>query len=1844
MQIKAGKAAKRISSLLLAVMLAVSPAASSVTFAEDVSGSTGIDSGVPAQVSAVATNESAAEDESGEDSVQTSETAASGTTSEDASVDVDKPVEDPEANSKTFTVTLDPAGGSLPAEWIETANKNHFVENDDSVTAVDENGVITITVSDHSSLYLMAPTPASDDEYFAGWVENGTSNYVAESDTLVFDSNIESYSLTATYSPVVPESELVENARTYTAIENRKNSGVSLFALDPNAGSWNYIDLVTEGFEFVYEDGQIQTFTAPYDGEYIITAYGANGGTGYAKYDGYGVPGRGGMTEATVTLKKGQTIYMYIGEAGGDWSTERTFGGGGAGVDIDHAWLGSDDGSAHVFGRGGGATYVSIDEFDMSNAGQAQWDFTAEQQAQNDAAAAEAKKHIIMLAAGGGGAGEMGSPYSHYGLPGGGYEGGILRHHNQYYLPMEQVGQVSYDATVGGRTLTREERLEAWIWPATQTRAGYGLHYSILGNLYDPNPANKDPIELLYPEKEARNWGSFFFGSNAMACTGAGGGGWFGGGTDYSFDGGGGSSYIGTSLTNADGSVMTISDLETVAGANVKYDNTKSSPFYVNGRVLIRLNGIMPEMNVVLQEAANEEGSKDHIDENDIYGQSVMLNKGEDVASETVTYTAIIYYTLPDIVTVTPAWSYNTYLRTEKQPWTDAVAKGIDSRLQVNFTNTDIGIPEPGDKYYNENYPGWSAIKSVMTITNPVNSMYDTSNTIKYYFSCSPTAYYSSRTGTHYLSAQSLVGGLTIDYNIYLNHNGVHVYDDKNIINGQEATTFDDTVTLTDNHDYSVWQYPDLSLIDINHINTILVQFSSHDFDTRDRITYDSNLANSLGISGSGNQYTYVFRAKSKNAVSTSTWEQFLRTIQFTTYDAAEFSPNGVNGGVSIFWYADENLWENDMFYDSTSGHFYAHYVNTNYMAISWNDARQRALSAYNSALDCYGYLAHITSAEEQAFVHTLMGNEKGWLGASRNIGSNPWDWYWVDGPASETQTPFFRQNANGVYGTLLWGYENWDGKTEPNNAGNEYVMHYYGDTGYWNDYNPTNDAVNAYIVEWSKDGLQDNDHSVSDTDTIGTQVIHVEDFSSTPKYSNIAGVVWAENDGNGIYSQRDEVSLDGITVELISNTNNQTVSTTTTGTYGEYSFSTIPEGSYKVKFTIPDGKITGDYLPSQKGTSSDPETVLNAVNQDYATDSFTVSDGNDVTNANCAVYVPSSISGYVWDDNKTRDGIFEDEDKIKGLHVTLYNGDNIALDAYGNQLTTTTDENGSYRFDNVPAITTAYDVVITSGDDISIAKATVSPIPDPSTPADIANTASPVTFGDVSASVDLEQAVITNLYIPTIGKDLTAINLEYKNCALNVRNTVWGYVWAETDNDGILNGTDITATTENMLPKVKVTLLNAADKQVSQTYTSQTGYYEFGDIEPGQYKLHFEAAEGFDANGKLPNVVTDFSDFLAAPIPEDQTDASCYYNSAKANEQHVSTPGLPELVDLITDEFEVESATITNPEDSVKNLNAALFAPSDVSGIIWEDYDQDGLREDGEVLLNGVSATLLRYVSGNIEDESSYEPYTLPDGKIATIQSGQYMNAQDGVARDWTQPGYEGTYHFYNLPSGTYAVRFESGNFDIRYYIASPKNVGDDPSIDSDVVGKYTEDGEQFVSGITTGLVIPAQTDMESYNFQLMHMDFGAYQKLRDVTVTKQISADEIVWAHGEPTFLITVHGTTPLGEEYTFNHMYTFTEEYVKANTDENGNVSMTYLFEGIPYAYVYYVEEQDSLRYAPSRMSGTENVTVEDNVAAIDLKYEVEGTVNVYNNVTDYSDTSSNDNATNMFRFPLLARIFG
>lgn len=1735
---------KRVMSAIIAGMMALQVVAPTISYADDTVASTAssednsdtqIDPGVPVQTDTASSNtvtepdssesleETADSEQTGEiqdDTVsdsQGNETNTQEETVQDTVQQNNSGSETTESESvRTVTVTLNKNGGIFEPEWLETANEDPiaaYLGTETNDIAIEDTGdTIVATVTDRDSISIPVALSGDDSLYFTGW-DVSSGSYDADNETLTFDDGVDAYVLTAVYDSVADEDQqLIENKEIFDE-QAEKNvlqqklsaSGISLYEMRPS-DSYNQLDLIIDGLAFTSDDGLVQTFTAPYDGDYTITAYGANGGTGKGKYQGYRTPGRGGKAEGTIHLNAGQTIHIYLGEAGGCWSTNRTFGGGGGQIDWDRAWFPDEDNGQtdryHVFGRGGGATYVTVDAWTMDQAGEAAHDYTDAEKAQNDAAAEVAKNHVILLAGGGGGMGESGGSAGGGGLEGQGpvanryYAGGFPPYSNAF----------SYDATVGGttptngRVLTYDERVDAKVYPATQTRAGFGYHYTILGELYDANPANRDPVSLLFDDGQARNYGSFFYGANGITCSGAGGGGWFGGGTDYAFSGGGGSSFVNTSVT-IDGKQVEVKDADYEVGGNMKYDSTNSAPYLINGRVLIHMVGTTPKMKTIMMEAQNEDISSSHVDDADVYGQKAYLNKGQDVASTTIAYTAITYYNMGDLMTVNPVWEYSTMLSPTDRDWNDSVAKSIDSRLSVSVANTNLGVPNPGDKYYNADYPGWYAVKSVMTITNPVNTMYSTERLTKYYFRCKGIASYTLSSGTKTMYDKGERGELAIDYNIYINHEGVHVYSDRNIINGTPTSTVDDTIAATAGRNASTWQYPHMALTDVNNINTILVQFSSHGFNTSDSISYDASYADSLGITGSGNQYSYIFKAKSKNSVSTANWEKFLQSITYTTYDAATFTSTGVSGGVTIFWYADENLWENNMFYDSSSSHFYA-CINTG-SSITWGEARNRALSMYNSALDCYGYLAHITSQSEQDYLYTLMDKStQGWLGATRKVSGNEWDWYWRDGPANETNEPFFRQNADGTYGTLLWGYENWDNKTEPNNVGDEWCMHYYGNkSGVWNDYSDTNGAVTSFIVEWSKDGLVGNDHSVSDTDVIGTQIVAEQE----QKVNNgeVSGTVWAENDYDGLFAT-DEAKLQNITVQLISD-NGTVVATAQTNKLGQYDFTGLAPGNYYVKFT---SQSFVGYNAVPDGGNSIVQQASKGINDSYAQTPVFALTYNDVLEKSFGVYVPSTVSGFAWDD-ANQNGIYDNrEAKIANVTITLTDADGNSLtDVYGNPIAAVlTDANGNYSFTNVRP-RKEMKLTLTSSNTVDISNARVSPIP-ASGDVKLTNKAeksigmlefngAPTSATTEKSGSMLTSATIGEVYINSMtGTGITPVNAEYKNFALSANNSIRGYVWVESDYNGILDGWHETQADINIeepvLNGVKVTLKNAAGATVATTYTDFAGYYEFLALKPGTYKVEYEETDKTAADKKVLPEEYDYFGFLVSPTATTDKKTQMGNDSTAVMQNN-------KVAKAVSKTYQIPDTRVVNLSNEkdfyVSTANCAMYIPSKVYGYIWQDDNYNGIRETNETENVKTHIYLRRTTKSqfadadeqgtNISGHLLYKSYNV-FGEL--VGNGDLNTAADGY------------YEYDYLEPGIYYVVFDN-TYD--YYGQTLINQGNDDTLDSEAQPNISLDRSHMYCAWIGDIELPVNTKTE-YNVLSKHNDAGFIRLLTDFDLKK--------------------------------------------------------------------------------------------------------------------------------------------
>jgi|GEM_PF-1914218 len=161
-------------------------------------------------------------------------------------------------------------------------------------------------------------------------------------------------------------------------------------------------------------------------------------------------------------------------------------------------------------------------------------------------------------------------------------------------------------------------------------------------------------------------------------------------------------------------------------------------------------------------------------------------------------------------------------------------------------------------------------------------------------------------------------------------------------------------------------------------------------------------------------------------------------------------------------------------YYNPENGHYYEPVTSTS--AVDWNTAQSGAAS--KTLFGMTGYLATVTTRQENDFIADYVNASNVWIGASDDVtavnnacgsGGTEGDWYWVTGPEKCQQ---FWQGQNA--GTLQNGlFARWN-SGEPNNGGggsnpseNFAATNYNGKAGQWNDFAHNNPAVTNYLVEF---------------------------------------------------------------------------------------------------------------------------------------------------------------------------------------------------------------------------------------------------------------------------------------------------------------------------------------------------------------------------------------------------------------------------------------------------------------------------------------------------------------------------------------------------------------------------------------------------------------------------------------------------------------------------------------------------------------------------------------------------------------------------------------------------------
>lgn len=241
------------------------------------------------------------------------------------------------------------------------------------------------------------------------------------------------------------------------------------------------------------------------------------------------------------------------------------------------------------------------------------------------------------------------------------------------------------------------------------------------------------------------------------------------------------------------------------------------------------------------------------------------------------------------------------------------------------------------------------------------------------------------------------------------------------------------------------YSYPNATISSYGNIHTLLINFSSSST-PGDVITLPATIPAGGAVSTDSNNYSKSI-SFSSGATATEV-QDFLRGVTFTL--------GGVAQTVNVTASTDNVT--GTVFYNDATQHYYQFVPYASGTTGTWIDAYAAAKAS--NYMGRTGYLATVTSKNEDVFINSLSGNMTGWLGGtllnhgakngihyddfilttSRLSSDYASSWYWACGP--EIGQAFYTEqklslSADDASNTAGY-YFNWGVGTEPSGVGSD--------------------------------------------------------------------------------------------------------------------------------------------------------------------------------------------------------------------------------------------------------------------------------------------------------------------------------------------------------------------------------------------------------------------------------------------------------------------------------------------------------------------------------------------------------------------------------------------------------------------------------------------------------------------------------------------------------------------------------------------------------------------------------------------------------------------------------------
>ncbi|WP_235299793.1 SdrD B-like domain-containing protein, partial [Portibacter marinus] len=502
---------------------------------------------------------------------------------------------------------------------------------------------------------------------------------------------------------------------------------------------------------------------------------------------------------------------------------------------------------------------------------------------------------------------------------------------------------------------------------------------------------------------------------------------------------------------------------------------------------------------------------------------------------------------------------------------------------------------------------------------------------------------------------------------------------------------------------------------------------------------------------------------------------------------------------------------------------------------------------------------------------------------------------------------------------------------------------------------------------------------------------------------ASIGDFVWLDTDADGVQDAGEE-GIEGVAVNL-KDENGDVIASTTTEADGSYEFTGLAPGDYSVQFVLPAGS---EYSPlnasGNEATDSDADPAMAGM-----TEVVTLASGETNDDLDAGLYEPASIGDYVWLDADA-DGIQDDgEEGIGGVTVSLTdeNG-NPVEDVDGNVVAAVqTNGSGFYEFTNL--VPGDYIVVFETPEGLQSSPSNQGGDDSKDSDADETTGESPVVNLE---SGENDPTIDAGFYAPA---------------------SIGDFVFLDDNGNGIQDPGEIA------VANVTVNLKDENGNTISTTSTNGVGKYEFTGLTPGTYSVQFVLPLGR----------------VFSPVNQGG-------NEANDSDADPSMGGMTEVV------------TLTSGQTN-NDLDAGLYTPASIGDFVWLDTDADGVQDNGEQGIEGVTVNL-KDVNGDViastttGSDGSYAFTGLAPGDYSVqfvLPAGsEYspLNASGDEATDSdADPAMGGMTEVVTLTSG-------ETNDDLDAGLYESASIGDYVWLDADADG-IQDDGEEGIGGVTVSL-----------------------------------------------------------------------------------------------------------------------------------------------------------------------------